>query len=165
MSDTPNDPSVPNGTAPTMKVLNQYLKDLSFENPGAPQSLRPDLSPPNVEVSVDVNARRIQDEHYEVELACNATATRDGQPAFVVETNYAGLFLIQNVPDAQLEPLLLVEAPRVLFPFARQVIATATREGGFLPLMLEPLDFANMYRMQREQRQPGGMAPGAVGNA
>ena len=151
-----------------MRVLTQYLKDLSFESPGAPQSIRQDLPAPEVEVSVDVNARRLGDDQYEVELACSATATRDGETAFVVETNYAGLFLIQNVPAEQLEPLLLVEAPRLLFPFARQVVATATREGGFMPLMLEPLDFGAMYRMQRQQA--GGINGGngdaePVGNA
>lgn len=156
MSDTPSATPPQGAGAPTMRVVNQYLKDLSFENPASPHSLSPELAPPAVEVSVDVNARRLQDEHYEVEIACNATATRDGQPVFVVETNYAGLFQIQNVPEDQIEPLLLVECPRVLFPFARQVIATASRDGGFLPLMLEPLDFAGMYRAQRDNAAAAG---------
>lgn len=152
MSETPqNDQPQPQSGQPAMRILTQYLKDLSFESPTSPQSLQHDLPPPEVEVSVDVNARRIADDQYEVELACSATATRDGQPAFVVETNYAGLFMITNVPADQLEPILLIEAPRMLFPFARQVVANATREGGFMPLMLEPLDFAGMYRMQRQR--------------
>lgn len=161
MSDTPPAPDAnanssgggaPNGELPVMRVLNQYVKDLSFENPNAPQAVRPDLPPPAVEVSVDVNARRIQDDSYEVELSCSANATRDGQPVFVAECNYAGHFLIQNVPEAQMEAVLLVTAPQLLFPFARQVIAQATRDGGFMPLLLEPLDFAGMYQMQQARR-------------
>lgn len=147
---------------PAMRVMLQYLKDLSFESPSAPDSLRANLPSPEVEVSVDVNARRLGNDQYEVELACNATSTREGQPVFVVEANYAGLFMIQNVPEDQMEPLLLVEAPRLLFPFARQIVANATKEGGFPPLLLEPLDFGGMYRMQRE-RAAQGIAPN--GNA
>lgn len=169
MSETDTNESQADANAPMMRVLTQYLKDLSFENPGAPQSLRGDLPAPNVDVSVDVNARRLSDEQYEVELACSATGTRDGAPVFVVETNYAGLFLLKNIPEAQMEPALLVEAPRILFPFARQIIATATRDGGLpMPLMLEPLDFGAMYTMQLAQRQQAAQSadgPPDVGNA
>ena len=165
MSQTsPDSPQTPTGGAPAadqpvMRVLNQYVKDLSFENPNAPQAVRPDLPPPAVEVAVDVNARRVQDDSFEVELACSAKATRDGQPVFVVECNYAGHFLIQNVPEAQMEGVLLVTAPQLLFPFARQVIAQATRDGGFMPLLLEPLDFAGMYQMQQAQRAAQAQGP------
>ncbi len=146
-----------------MRVVNQYLKDLSFESPAAPGALRPDLPQPAVDVSVDVNARALGENQYEVELSCSATATREGETVFVAEANYAGLFLIENLQPEQLEAVLLVEAPRLLFPFARQIIATATRDGGFMPLMLEPLDFATMYRVQKarqqsEQGQPEGTA-------
>ncbi|WOI53271.1 protein-export chaperone SecB [Parvularcula sp. LCG005] len=167
MSDTPAEPQAPSGNAPMMRLLNQYLKDLSFESPNAPHSVRPDMPPPQVDVSVDVNARRIADDQYEVELACSAKATRDGDAVFLVETNYAGLFMIQNLPAEQIEPALLVEAPRLLFPFARQIIANSTRDGGFMPLMLEPLDFATMYRMQLSQRQQAaqGDGPAPVGTA
>ena len=168
MSETPPAPDqnaapggAPSGDVPVMRVLNQYVKDLSFENPNAPQAVRPDLAPPAVEVSVDVNARRVADDSYEVELACSASATREGRAVFVVECNYAGHFLIQNVPEAQMEAVLLVTAPQLLFPFARQVIAQATRDGGFMPLLLEPLDFAGMYQMQQARRaQAGGQADG-----
>jgi preprotein translocase subunit SecB len=159
MSETPNEPAAaPQG--PVLRVVNQYLKDLSFENPNAPNSLRTDLPPPAVEVAVDVNARKLGNDQYEVELACNASATRDGEPVFLVETNFAGHFIIQNVTDEQLEQILLVEGPRILFPFARQIIANATRDGGFLPLLLEPLDFSAMYRIQRQRaaQQPTGNA-------
>lgn len=166
---TPTDQPAPNQNQPMMRVMSQYLKDLSFESPNSPMSLRPDLPAPNVEVSVDVNARKLSEEQFEVELACSATATRDGETAFVVEANYAGLFAISNVPQENMEPLLLVEAPRLLFPFARQIVANATREGGFLPLMLEPLDFAAMFRMQRQKAAEAlaqqGDAPAPNGNA
>lgn len=166
MSETPpNDqqPDAPEG--PMMRVISQYLKDLSFESPAAPQSLMSNLPAPEVEVGVDVNARRLGNDQYEVELSCNATSTREGQPVFVVETNYAGLFLIQNVSEQQLEPILLVEAPRLLFPFARTIIANATREGGFPPLQLEPLDFYGMYQAQRAQPAGGAEASVPNGNA
>lgn len=152
MSETPNDTAArPNGE-PMMRLLSQYLKDLSFESPQSPQSLRADLPAPNFEVQVDVGARGLQADQYEVELSCSVTATREDQPVFVVETNYAGLFLIQHVPPAQMEPILLVEAPRLLFPFARRIIDTAVRDGGINMPMLEPLDFAGMYRAQLAQR-------------
>lgn len=161
MSDTPTDGAnaAPNG-APAVRLITQYLKDLSFENPNAPQSLRADLSQPAIDVSVDVNARKLADDQYEVELACSATATRDSTAVFVVETNYAGHFVIQNVPEQQLEMILLAEAPRLLFPFARQIIASATRDGGFPPLMLEPLDFARMYQSQRQHAAAAGTEGG-----
>lgn len=182
MSETPPDDQQPNGQggdqpgqgpaggAPVMRVMNQYVKDLSFENPNAPQAVRPDLPAPSVDVSVDVNARAVAESQYEVELSCSATATRDGQTVFVVETNYAGHFLVQNVPAEQMEAVLLVAAPQLLFPFARQVIATATRDGGFNPLMLEPLDFAGMYQMQKaraqaEQNAAQGDGPPEIGTA
>lgn len=141
--------------APMIRVLGQYLKDMSFENPGAPMSLRGDLPAPAIDVGVDVNARQIGENQFEVELACNVTTSRDGKPVFVVECNYAGNFLVVNVPAEQLGAVLMVEAPRLLFPFARQIIAQATRDGGFPPLLLEPLDFAGMYRAQQARFAEG----------
>jgi preprotein translocase subunit SecB len=175
MSETPgrdegHNQGAAGGQAPVMRVLNQYVKDLSFENPNAPAAVRPDLPAPQVDVAVDVNARSLSPEQFEVELSCSATAKRDGQTVFVVETNYAGHFLIQNVPAEQIEAVLLVAAPQLLFPFARQVIATATRDGGFMPLMLEPLDFAGMYQMQKARAKAGanaaeGDGPPEIGTA
>ena len=175
MSETGNDaPANPNGgdqpqqapQGPAMRVLNQYVKDLSFENPNAPAAVRPDQPTPEVEIGVDVNARALGPDQYEVELSCSATARREGQVVFVVETNYAGLFHVSGVPQEQMEGVLLVAAPQLLFPFARQVIATAVRDGGFMPLMLEPLDFAGMYQMQkaRAAQQASSGAP-EVGQA
>lgn len=159
MSETPPQPNPPEGV-PAMRLLAQYLKDLSFESPAAPQALASNLPAPQMEVSVDVNARALGQDRYEVELSCSATAKRDGEVAYICEANYAGLFQIENVPQERLELALLVEGPHLLFPFIRQVIAQSTRDGGFQPLMLEPLDFVRMYQQQRAQSVPSAVPEG-----
>ncbi|GGY36046.1 protein-export chaperone SecB [Parvularcula lutaonensis] len=156
MSETPETPQdgndqqpAQNGGQPMMRLLTQYLKDLSFESPAAPASLSTQAAPPNMEVSVDVNGRALGENRFEVELSCSATARRDGNIVYVCEVNYAGLFHIENVPQDRMEPILLVDAPHLLFPFVRQIVAQSTRDGGFMPLLLEPLDFVGMYQQQR----------------
>jgi len=152
MSETPPEPQPEASDAvPTMRMLTQYLKDLSFESPMAPQALASGLPAPQMDVSVDVNARGLGNNRYEVELSCSATAKREGNVAFVCEANYAGLFHIENVPQENMEGILLVDGPHLLFPFIRQIIAQSTRDGGFAPLLLEPLDFMSMYQMQKQQ--------------
>jgi len=150
---------------PQVGILAQYVKDLSFENPAAPQSLQ-DIATqkPQIDVNVNVNARRIGEEGYEVELSINASAKSGDKNAFVVELTYAGLFGVRNVSDEQLELFLLIECPRLLFPFARRVIADATRDGGFPPLLLEPIDFSILYRQHKES-QAGAKPDGAAGEA
>jgi preprotein translocase subunit SecB len=144
---------------PQVTILVQYVKDLSFENPNAPMSLQAS-GQPKIEVNVAVNAKRAGDGVFEAELKITAKATTEaGDTAFVVELVYAGLFGLANVPDEALEPFLIIEAPRILFPFARRIIADATRDGGFPPLMLDPIDFASLYMAQQAQ---GG---NQVGNA
>lgn len=137
---------------PGIHVLGQYIKDLSFENPGAPASLRPSDKAPKLDVNVNVNARPQSSvppqTEFEVELKLDARATRGDETLFIVEVVYAGLFQIRNVPPEHVHPLLLIECPRLLFPFARQVIADATRQGGFPPLMIDPVDFATLYRQR-----------------
>jgi preprotein translocase subunit SecB len=141
-------------------VLGQYVKDLSFENPGAPKSLRPADTAPNLEVNVNVNARPQSQTDFEVEIRLEAKAVRADETLFIVELTYAGLFQIRNVPQEHVHPLLLIECPRLLFPFARQILAEATRQGGFPPLMLDPVDFAALYRqrvaqaVQQQQQAP-----------
>ncbi len=141
-------------TAPQVGILTQYTKDLSFENPGAPASLQMEGAP-RIEINVNVNARRAGEDVYEVELKIDARAHNQDQVAFVVELLYAGLFALRNVPEEALEPFLIVEAPRILFPFARRVIADATRDGGFPPLMLEPIDFGSLYMAQQAAKAGG----------
>jgi preprotein translocase subunit SecB len=133
---------------PGIHVLGQYIKDLSFENPGAPRSLRPSDKPPRLDVNVNVNARPQSESEFEIELKLEAKAERGEETLFIAEVSYAGLFQIRNVPQEHMHPLLLIECPRLLFPFARQIIADATRQGGFPPLMIDPVDFAALYRQR-----------------
>ncbi len=131
---------------PGIHVLGQYIKDLSFENPSAPRSLRPSDTPPTLDVNVNVNARPQSQTDFEIELKLDARASRGEETLFIVEVTYAGLFQIRNVPQEHIQPLVLIECPRLLFPFARQIVADATRQGGFPPLMIDPVDFTALYR-------------------
>lgn len=134
------------GSMPSMRILGQYLKDLSFENPHAPQSLAPQKSAPDINVSVNVNARNLAPTDFEVELMLDAKASAEGKVIFAAEIKYAGVFRMENFPQNMLHPAVLIECPRMLFPFARQILADASRNGGFPPLMLDPIDFAAMYQ-------------------
>ena len=149
--------------APQAGILAQYVKDLSFENPNAPGSLQMQ-GQPKIEINVNVNARSGGQDMFEVELKIEASArTPDTNAlAFQVELLYAGLFRLVGAPQDALEPVLVVEAPRILVPFARRVIADAVRDGGFPPLMLEPIDFGGLYLQQLEER---GVGVQPMGNA
>ena len=148
--------------AASIHVLGQYVKDISFENPGAPKSLMPNEKAPNLDVNVNVNARPQSQTEFEIEIKLDAKAARGGETLFIVEVTYAGVFQIRNVPQEHVHPLLLIECPRLLFPFARQIVAEATRQGGFPPLLIDPVDFAALYRrrmaeanvQQRAAQQP-----------
>ena len=140
------------GTQPSMRILGQYLKDLSFENPNAPQSLTPQSTQPDINIAVNVNARNLAPTDYEVELHLDAKATIQGKVVFAAELLYAGAFRLENFPANLLHPAVLIECPRMLFPFARQILADATRNGGFPPLMLDPIDFAGMYQKRIQQQ-------------
>ena len=154
MAETDEGVSAPiaNGedTSPQVGILAQYVKDLSFENPNAPMSFQAGAPQPQIEIGINVNARKVGEDVFEVELKINAEARTEDATAFVVELVYAGLFGMRNVPDEALEPFLVVEAPRLIFPFARRIVADCTRDGGFPPLLLEPIDFAALYTAQRE---------------
>jgi preprotein translocase subunit SecB len=139
--------------APQMKILGQYLKDLSFENPHAPQSLNTPAVQPEISISVNVNARTLSATDYEVELHLEAKASHEQKVVFAADLLYAGVFRLENIPQEALHPVVLIECPRMLFPFARQVLADATRNGGFPPLMLDPIDFAGMYQKRLAQGQ------------
>ncbi len=146
---------------PQVGVLAQYVKDLSFENPNAPGSLQKlQQVQPKIDVNVNVNARKLADDVYEVDLKIEVSAKQEEETAFVVDLLYAGLFGIRGLPEDQLEAFLVVSAPSLLFPFARRVIADATRDGGYPPLMLEPMDFGGLYMQQRGSNIEG--APAAV---
>jgi preprotein translocase subunit SecB len=145
------------GSQPSMRILGQYLKDFSFENPNAPLSLGPQTKQPDINISVNVNARNLGPADFEVELHLDAKASSDGKVIFAAEILYAGMFRMENFPANLLHPAVLIECPRMLFPFARAILADATRNGGFPPLMLDPIDFAGMYQ-KRMQAQPAGQA-------
>jgi preprotein translocase subunit SecB len=134
------------GAQPSMRILGQYLKDLSFENPHAPQSLAPQKTQPEINIGINVNARNLAPSDFEVELHIDAKATSESKVIFAAEILYAGVFRLENFPQNMLHPAVLIECPRMLFPFARQILGEATRNGGFPPLMLDPIDFAGMYQ-------------------
>jgi preprotein translocase subunit SecB len=134
------------GAQPAMRIMGQYLKDLSFENPHAPASLAPQKAQPEINISINVNARNLAPNDFEVELHIDAKATAESKVVFAAEILYAGVFRLENFPQNMLHPAVLIECPRMLFPFARQILGDATRNGGFPPLMLDPIDFAGMYQ-------------------
>lgn len=172
---TPVGGPAPEGAeGPQAGVIAQYIKDLSFENPNAPSALQALAGQkPAIDVNVNVGVRKMNEEVYEVELkiSAKATAPQEGggeQAAFMVELSYGSLYGIRNVAEEALRPFLLVQAPMLMFPFARQIIANATRDGGFPPLLLEPINFEALYRAQmaQEAQQAGaaGAQPGASGD-
>ena len=146
---------------PQLNVLAQYTKDLSFENPNAPASLAPQASAPQINIQINVGANNVAQNEYEVTLSVEGKAENDGKMIFSFELAYAGVFRILNVPQENLHPLIMIECPRLLFPFAREIIATAVRDGGFPPLMLDPVDFVGLYQ-QNLQRQAAAQAASGV---
>ncbi len=142
------------GEGPGLRVLAQYIRDLSFENPRAPESLRATAGQPQIDLGVEMSARPRPDDLHEVDIKLTATARSvGGELAFQIELVYGGLFQIQGVPEADLESVLMIECPRFLFPFARRILADLTSEGGFPPFLLDPLDFAAVYAARRQQMQ------------
>ena len=153
---------------PPLVVNIQFVKDLSFEVPGAPEIFSSLRSQPNVQINLDVQARRIQDGQnvFEVVLVVRAEATEgprvegqtDGEPGravFICELSYAGIFTLSNIPENSVEPVLLIECPRLLFPFARNILSDVTRDGGFPPVLLQPIDFVALW----QARKQNGAAP------
>ena len=140
-------------TSPSLTILAQYTKDLSFENPGAPRSLQARDKAPAININVNVNANPLSDSDFDVVLTLNAEAKDGERVLFHTELVYGGVFRVTGFPQEHMLPLLFIECPRLLFPFARQIIADITRNGGFPPLMIDPIDFAQMFtqRMAEEQ--------------
>ena len=138
---------------PSLNILAQYTKDLSFENPGAPRSLQSRDKAPSININVNVNANPLSEADFDVILTLNAEAKEGDKVVFAAELVYGGVFRITGFPQEHMLPLLFIECPRLLFPFARQIIADVTRNGDFPPLMIDPIDFAQMFtqRMAEEQ--------------
>ena len=145
-------------SGPRLSILTQYVKDLSFENPKAPFGLQPNQGRPEIQIQVDVNVRQIAEEQYEVLLELNCEAKAADASVFLLELTYGGVFALANIPADSMQPLLLIECPRLLFPFARRIVSDATRDGGFPPLMIDPIDFVSLYRRRVEaaQQEQGG---------
>ena len=168
MSDTSGSPetnaSPANGTSDQAvqrrRIMSrgQFIKDLSFENPNAGKQLGSN-KPPKIDISVSVNGRPAPENAHEIELHLTGKATVDGELLFLVELVYGGIFVISGVPAEQLEPVVMIECPRLLFPFARRIIADCSRDGGYPPLMLEPIDFAQMYLQRRSQTPSEQQSP------
>lgn len=163
MADETQTPDAATANAPMMNMVGQYIRDLSFENPDAPASILLGGQPPTFNVSINVGVRKQSDEIYAVELTLNAKANRDAKLLFSVELIYGGVFRLKNIPEAQLTQLLMIECPRLIFPFARQVLANITQQGGFPPLMMEPVDFVSMYRQNIAQVAAAQQAAEATG--
>jgi len=141
------------GAQPSLNILAQYIKDLSFENPGAPRSLQARDNAPAINISVNVNANPLSENDFDVVLSLNAEAKDGDKALFAVELVYGGVFRITGFPQEHILPILFIECPRLLFPFARQIVADATRNGGFPPLMIDPIDFAQMYQSRMAEEQ------------
>ena len=175
MSETSPAPQAAGQQAPLV-VNIQYVKDLSFEVPGAPQIFTQLRAQPQVNINLDVQARRVQEGQnvFEVSIVIRAEAHEpnaqggNGQagavPAtvFVAELTYAGVFTLTGLPDNAIEPVLLVECPRILFPFARNILADVTRDGGFPPVLLQPIDFVALWQARRQQQPQPGIPAGAT---
>ncbi|MBS0275815.1 MAG: protein-export chaperone SecB [Proteobacteria bacterium] len=147
---SPNGNGSGDAGTPRMQILAQYVKDLSFENPGAP--MNPAVRPA-IDLGVDLQARRVEGDHYEVELRLRVSAQHEEKTLFLMELSYAAIMMIQGVPEEVAQQVLLIEAPHLMFPFARRVVADTIRDGGMPPLMIEPIDFAALYRTKLEKDQ------------
>ena len=142
------------GAAPQLMVLGQYIKDLSFENPNAPGSLQQQAQPQiNITVNVSANPVSATDVDVELRLEGKAQSADGGAVMFNIELVFAGMFRIQNVPQEHVQPIVMIECPRLLFPFAREIVATSVRNGGFPPLLLDPVDFVALYQQRAAQMQ------------
>ena len=142
-----------NAASPSLTILAQYVKDFSFENPGAPRSLQARDKAPAININVNVNANPLSDSDFDVVLALNAEAKDGDKVLFAAELVYGGVFRVTGFPQEHMLPVLFIECPRLLFPFARQIIADATRNGGFPPLLIDPIDFAQMFAQRVAEEQ------------
>jgi len=139
----------PETIKPQIGIQLQYVKDLSFENPGSPESLTKSQESPDIQINVEVQARPLGDDNYEVLLHITANSKSGKTTLFILELTYGAICKIIGVSEESLEPVLLVECPRLIFPFARRILSDATKDGGFPPLMLNPIDFMSLYKQQK----------------
>ena len=152
-------------TQPQLGIRSQYVKDLSFENPAPPDRPAEAERSPDITVNVQVEARRLDETVFEITLQITAHARHEEKPVFLLELTYAGVFTLIAIPQEALEPALLVECPRLLFPFARRIVADVTRDGGFPPLLLTPIDFLALYRGRQAQAAQAAQGQAAEADA
>ncbi len=143
---------------PRLSIVTQYIKDMSFENPRAPQAAPQGAGRPEIQIKVDVTPKAMGEERYEIALQLNVDAKAAGETIFIMELAYAGVFQLANIPKESLQALVMIECPRLLFPFARRIVADATRDGGFPPLMIDPIDFVALYRRKLQEAQAQAQA-------
>ena len=143
----------PQQNNPLLALRGQYIKDLSFENPRAPQSLMELKEPPKIDIKLDLNAARLQETLFELAISISCRAQADKNTVFLVDMTYAGIFEVQNIPEEHLRQVVMVDCAFILFPFARRVIADITRDGGFPPLQLEPVDFHGMFQQNAQEEK------------
>ncbi len=152
-------PTAPQSANAQFGVLAQYVKDFSFENPGAPQSLAPQQTQPQIGIQINVTPKQLSNTDFEVELKIEGKATIGTNVLFNFELAYAGVFRLQNIAQEHVGPVVMIECPRLLFPFAREVVARGVAAGGFPPLMVDPVDFVSLYQqkmaeLQKQQQPP-----------
>jgi preprotein translocase subunit SecB len=159
MSDAgkPNGDSGQPGVQVQIQIVGQYVKDLSFENPAAP--LMGSNARPQIDLGVELQSRALDQGRFEVELKLRVSAQADNKPMFMLELVYAGLILVQSAPPEVLQQVLNIDVPHLLFPFARRIVSDAIRDGGMPPLMIEPIDFAALFRARAAENQ---MRPGSL---
>ncbi|WP_375460916.1 protein-export chaperone SecB [uncultured Enterovirga sp.] len=144
----PHQQATPEG--PQLNALAQYAKDISFENPNAPRSLQPQQQGPQISIQVNVNAKQLAETDFEVDLSLEGNAKIGEEVLFAFDLTYSGVFRVKNIPANDLHAVIMIECPRLLFPFARQIVAEAVRNGGFPPLYIDPIDFVGLYRQKVE---------------
>lgn len=145
----------PAADKPAIFLRAQYIKDLSFENPRAPASIFSLREAPQMDVSVNLGAQRLDEKVFELSIHISTRAVAEKTTVFLCDVVYAGVLEVQNIPDEALESTLFIQGAQLLYPFARRVVADLTRDGGFPPLQLEPMDFAGMYLQQQSQKAAG----------
>lgn len=150
------------GQGAQLGVLTQFIKDLSFESPNAPVSLQSPGDNPNLQININVQAKKRSEDAYEVTIQFEAQAKNDGGVIYNIELAYSGVFRLTNIPENILQPVLFVDCPALLFPFLRRLVADLTREGGFPPLALDPIDFAQLYRQNAERAKAEPAAAAAA---
>ncbi|BDD88578.1 protein-export chaperone SecB [Desulfofustis limnaeus] len=153
-----NENATENKEKPILRLQKMYIKDLSFENPNAPEVFRAtQKSEPNVELNLKMNNRKIGDDHWEVSLEINAKVVSKGEEdkvLFMLEVEHAGIFLLKHIPEKHLAMILGVECPTMLFPFTRQVVSQAAVDGGFMPFLMEPINFLALFQNAQKEKSP-----------